>query len=439
MIRGKKVVLLLGIIAGAFVVSFAQQTGNAPRLNGGAESQQTRFEELRTGGFEALYNLDYEEARRNFRLLAREFSDHPAGTQFLAASLWLETLNESRRLQASLYNSDSFYVESEERVDPQMVARFREWTRTAQTLAEARLRRNRDDAEARYFLGATEALKAGFAAAVERRFVGALREGSRAVDHHRAVLRLDSNYHDAELTVGLYDYIVGDLPLPVKILASIGGVRGSKRRGIQTLERVAREGRWARDDARVLLIALYKREGRWADALAFSRDLAARYPRNYLFRLETADTLVRQAAAARQAANSSNANTDATTNTVTPTDAEREAFEIFDALLAQRGTPRRENAPAARALDLIHFRYGESLMIANQHERAAGEFLAAASVPNAEPGLATLARLQAAQALDLANRRNEALAQYRAVLARPNVYDAHSQARRGLEQPHRRR
>jgi hypothetical protein len=30
--------------------------------------------------------------------------------------------------------------------------------------------------------------------------------------------------------MGLYDYVLGGLPLPVKLLASVGGARGSKTR-----------------------------------------------------------------------------------------------------------------------------------------------------------------------------------------------------------------
>src|SRR5207248_10079933 len=151
-----------------------------------------------------------------------------------------------------------------------------------------RLQRNPRDPQALYMLGATESLKASFAATVERRFMAALRSGSSGVDTHRNVIKLDPNFHDAELTIGMYDYIVGTLPLPVKMLASVAGAHGSKKRGIQTLERVAKEGQWARDDAKVLLIAIYKKEKRFPEALALSRELHEKYPRNYLFSLETA-------------------------------------------------------------------------------------------------------------------------------------------------------
>src|ERR1043165_3906956 len=111
-----------------------------------------RFDELRAAGFEALYNLDYETARKDFKEIARLFPDHPAGPQFLAATLWTQTLNESRRLQSSSYNTESFYAQKEAKPDPRMVEEFRGLTRTAAQLAKARLRRDPKDVEALYFL-----------------------------------------------------------------------------------------------------------------------------------------------------------------------------------------------------------------------------------------------------------------------------------------------
>lgn len=428
-------VLLLIILLASYSLAHAQgatqklqpgSTGKTPAAAVAAtapvEVERARFDKVRREGFEALYNLDYETARARFKELARLYPDHPAGPQFLAASLWLETLNASRRLQSGLYNNESFYAQTEDKVDPKIVAQFKEWTRTAKLLAEARLKKNPKDTESLYFLGATQGLKAAFAGAVERSFYSALRSGSDAVDKHRETIKLDPNYRDAELTIGMQDYIVGGLALPYRIAAGMTGTRGSKKRGLATLERVAREGQWARDDARVMLIPLYKREKRYADAAAFARELAAKYPKNYLFKLEYADALVSQAATERESGN-------ATAAAVT----EREAFAIFDSLLRDRAT----RDAAARQLDLIHFQYGEALFVAGQAERAAKEFLAAASVPNAEANLATMARLRAAQSLDLAGRREAALAEYKLVLARPNVYDSLEEARRGLREPYR--
>jgi tetratricopeptide (TPR) repeat protein len=384
------------------------------------ETDQTKLESLRADGFEALFNLDYERARKDFREIARLFPTHPAGPQFLAAGLWIETLYETRRLQASLYSSDSFYSPNEDKANPKVIEQFRNWTREAKKLAEARLKQNPKDTEALYYLGATAGLKASFEEAVERRHFAAMRDGSDAVDHHREVIKLDPTFHDAEITVGLYDYVVGTLPLAAKILVGVTGMRGSRKRGLATVERVTKEGHWARDDARTLLIVLYTRERRFADALALARELSAKYPRNYLFRLEAADALVAQAALERKANHAS-----------AVASAEREAFATFEELLHDRNV----RDTAARALDLIHFKYGEALLTAGQAERAAKEFITTTSVPGGEQGLVTMAHLYAARSYDIAGKRNEALAEYRVVLSRANVYDAHDLAQKGLKQP----
>lgn len=393
------------------------QTAQTPWLS---DTDRAKLESLRTAGFDALYNLDYETARRKFSEIAQAFPHYPAGPQFLAGSLWIETLYKSRRLQSSLYETDSFYAEAPDKADPHTVEQFRDWTRQARQLAEARLKFNPRDAEALYFIGVTEGLKASFEEAVERRHFAALKDGSSAVDRHREVLKIDPSYRDAELTIGLYDYVVGALPLPVKIAAGVIGFHGSKKRGLATLERVANEARWVQDDAKSLLIVLYTREKRFADVARVARELSAKYPRNYLYRLETADALVSQAAVERQA-----------NRAAAVTAAENEAFATLEAMLHDKAT--------ARALDLIHFKYGEALLTAGRYDRAAKEFAAATEAPGAQAALATMAHLNAAHALDLAGKRDEALSEYRIVLARPNVYDAHEQARAGLKEAYKKR
>lgn len=308
-----------------------------------AAQSTDQLDRLRAEGYEALFNLDYEGAHRRFQKMVELAPESPVGPQCLAASLWIQQLNESWELKATLY-SDKAYTNGKPKVDSQRVEEFHKWTRRAKQLAEARLRRDDRDVEALYLLGATEGLEAAFAAAVERKFMPALRTGSSAVAHHRKVLELSPQFYDAELTIGLQDYVIGSLPLPLKMLAGTLGVRGSKKRGLKELELVAREGQWGRDVARVLLVDLYKREKRWDDAIATARELSERYPRNYLFRLQLADALALKIAAARKDPKLS-------TN---PAD-ERELFAIFESLLHDK--------TLASQTDLIQFRRKETLRL----------------------------------------------------------------------------
>lgn len=405
--------VLIAILINSALVLAHEKEGNV---------EAARIAELRRSGLESLYNLDYGKAQSEFGEIVKLDPSNPTGPQLLAARLWIKTLYESRRLQSSLYSSESFYTNGDDKVDPKIIAEFRALTREAKRLADARVKANPRDIEAIDALAAVAGLKASFEEAVERRHFAALRDGSEAVDRHRDVLRLDPNYIDAQLTIGLYDYVLGSLPLPAKLLAGLTGARGSKKRGLAALERVAREGRWSRDDAKSLLILLYTREKRFPEVLTLARELSAKYPRNYLFRLEAADALVAQAAQERRKK-----------HVLAAEKAEQEAFASFDELLRDRSV--RETV--SRALDLVHFKYGEVLLTAGQGERAAREFLAATRIEHAEPALVTMAHLHAARAFDLIGKREEALAQYRQVLARPDIYDSHDGAKKGLRQPYR--
>jgi hypothetical protein len=304
---------------------------------------RARLDKLRAEGYEMLYNLDYEGARKRFREMIQLAPDHPSGAQCMAASLWVEQLNESWELKATLYSTRA-YTEGKRKVSPAQVAEFRKWIRQTKTLSEAKLRQNKNDIEGLYFLGAAEGLDAAYAAAVERKFRSALKSGSNAVDRHKDLLKIEPGFRDAELTIGLQNYIIGSLPLPLKVVAGTMGVRGSKKRGLETLERVAVEGRWSRDLARTLLVDLYKREKRWKDAVATARVLSERYPRNYLFKLQMADALASQIVTMRKAkdANDSTGDTE-----------EKELLSIFDSL-------SRDKTLEASTAELVQFRYREA-------------------------------------------------------------------------------
>lgn len=410
------------IILVLLLVTVGTGSAQQPQTSSPEATDKAKLDSLRRSGIEALYNLDYDKAERDFKEIVRLYPSHPAGPQLLAARLWIKTLYESRRLQSSLYSSESFYSSGDDKVDPKIITAFRNLTREAKRLAEVRLKQNPKDIEALDWLAAIQGLKASFEEAVERRHFAALKDGDDAVDHHREVLKLDPSFIDAGLTVGLYEYVVGSLPLPIKVVAGITGFRGSKKRGLAMLERVTKEGTWSRDDAKTLLIVLYTREKRFSDALSHARDLSAKYPRNYLFRLEAADALVSQAEVERK-----NKNIEAAVK------AEREAFATFDDLLHDRSV----RDTVSRALDLVHFKYGEVLLTAGEGERAAKEFLAATRVERAEPTLVTMAHLYAARAFDLAGKRDDALSQYREVLTRPDIYAAHDEAKKGLREPYK--
>ena len=371
--------------------------------------------ELRRAGYAANYNLDYATARTKFEEIRKRWPQHPAGDLYVANIIWLEHLYKLRRLQTGLYQNESFYAgfedakeESEkgDNVEAQIDKSFRERMTAAKTKALALVNANRSDPHAKYFLGAIYSVLGAYEASTARKFFAALRNGAKGVEAHQQVLKLKPDYYDAYLSVGLYDYIVGSLPFPVKALAAMGGVRGNKVRGIKQLKQIIEHEAENADDARVMLIGVYQNENKPEEAFPILQAFTTRYPQNFLFRLEMASVL-------------------------TQLNRQADAVAAFEALVKEAGT----NSPAAKSMDLIRFQYAEALAKQHTYEKAATQFLAVTKEPNAEAGLVTMALLRAGQVFDLANQRDAALAQYKAVVTRPNVYDSRDQAQKGLKQP----
>ncbi len=368
--------------------------------------------ELRREGVEAMYNVDYETAMAKFEEIRQRAPHHPAGDLYMATALWLKHLSKNRRLQTGLYrNGSSFYAGARDAsedtegdaVDAAVDQAFRERMAQAKTKALSLVAQKKNDTDALYFLGAYYGVMAGYEATAARKFFSAMRNGSRCVDAHEKVLKLKPDYYDAYLSVGVYDYIIGNLPFSYKALATIVGIRGNKKRGITRLETLIEKNAANSDDARVVLLAIYRNEKRYEDALRLLEQLSSKYPNSYLLKLERASMLV--------LLNRSN-----------------DAYAVFEGLL---------NDPAANnSLDLIHYQYAEALMRNKEYKRAAEHFVAVSRLQSGDKNLATVSLLRAAQTHDLAGERQEAVAQYKAVLARPNVYDTRQLAEKGLNKPY---
>ena len=145
--------LLLTTILLNSTLAFGQAKNETP-----AVSEASQIESLRQSGIEALYNLDYDKAQKDFKEITRRYPNHPAGYQLQAAGVWTKTLYESRRLQGSLYSSESFYTSGDDKVDPKIVNEFRSLTREAKRLSEAKLKQDPKNIDALNFLAATEGL-----------------------------------------------------------------------------------------------------------------------------------------------------------------------------------------------------------------------------------------------------------------------------------------
>lgn len=363
------------------------------------------MDQLRQEGFNSLLNMNYDQAKERFEQMIQQSPDHPAGYVYVANAVWQNHLLTLRRLQTRIYNkTDAFFRESKEEVDPHVDKEFYERINRAIALTENNLEKNPNDIASLYYLGIARNLIAGYDATVKRAFFSALRNSSKGVGLHQRIMKLDPEFVDAKLSVGIYEYVIGSLPFFVKMLVFFGGVHGSKKEGLKLIREVSVKGNYSLDEASIMLVMFYSREKRLAESLAILETLTKKYPQNFLFRLEEG-------------------------NTLSDLKQYNKSFQAFEELL-------KDPAAADYMPDLLHYQYAEVLFDAQHWQEAYSQYTEAAESPKAPESLITMAYLGAGKSLDGMKRRNEATSKYQLVLRRKESLDSHDQAKKYLKKPY---
>jgi predicted Zn-dependent protease len=398
--------LAIILVNASNALSYAQNQSEQASVVAPKESVATNTAELdrlREEGNTALYNTDYKTAEAAYNQMKKLAPDHPAVYVYLANNLWLETLFMSRRLSTTLYSGGSFYETSGkgDKSDPARDKEFESLIKQAMDLTRARLQKNSKDTEALYYQASALGLRAAYETTVRRSFMRAIGDANDSIQIQKQVVKIDPNFTDAYMSIGLYEYVIDSLPFLERLAARAAGLKGSKKKGIEHLEMVVKEGKYTSDDARVLLIGIYTREGKPELALSIITELAQKYPRNYLFGVERANMLYRMGRG-------------------------EEGDKAFADLL-------KEPRIAENAYDIVHSQWGDALMTKGNYDEALKRFKEVKQWPKSERGLKTLARLGSGQAYESLSKPAEATAEYEAVLKEENIYDSHKQANERLK------
>jgi len=274
----------------ALLVGMSVLVGAAAQLSTEARAESKR---LRTIGLAAGYNLDYPEALDAFRAAMEADPDDPAPHRLFAATLWIKALFAQGAMTAEDYLGQARSSVSRTPPAQEVDRAFREHVQRAATLAERAVKRDPEDADAHFQLGAAQSFLASYIATVEGRGMAGFGAARRAYDEHERVLALDPRRKDAGMVVGLYRYGVSTLSWPWRLVAGIAGFGGGKDRGLRLVEEAAAFESDVQTNALFTLIVLYNREQRYDDAGRVIARLQGRYPRNRLLWLERGTTALR--------------------------------------------------------------------------------------------------------------------------------------------------
>jgi hypothetical protein len=359
--------------------------------------------------FDHFYLLDYPGAVDRFERFHEMHPGDPQPTVLLLDAVLFQELYRQDLLDTTFYANDGFLTgRHATQEDPK--ARDRIFGLADEAIREAdwRLGKNPNDVDALYARGWARALKCTYVAMVERGFGAGFKLARQAKDDHMRVLQLDPDYVDAKLVVGVYEYVVGALPMPFKFIIGFAGITGSKSRGLEMLTDDGNRGAITNIEARTTITLFLRREGRYKEAIQVILALKMQYPRDYLFCLEEAN--LRKDAGEGMAA----------------VDAYRE-------ILAVNARPGYYHSPR---LELTYFGLGDALRGQRHYGEAAQSYEQAAGTPNVGPELKIRSLLAAGECRDLNGERQQAIKDYQAAIdSGPNTSRADT-ARKRLRNPY---
>jgi len=367
------------------------------------------FDPLVKDAFSRFYLLDFPGAIERLEQFHAAHPGDPQATTFLLDAMVFQELYRLDLLDTTFYANDGFLTGRHAvEEDLQMRDRIFSMADEAVREADARLSKNPNDTDALFARGWARSLKCTYIAMVERGFGAGFRLATKARDDEMHVLQLDPDYADAKLVTGVYEYVVGALPFPFKIVIGFAGITGSKTKGMEMLHDAASRAVLTSVDARTVIALFLRREAKYNQAIEVVRSLKNDFPRDYLFCLEEAN-LRKDAGEGMKAV-----------------DAYRE-------VLANAAKPGYFVAPR---LQLAYFGLGDALRGQRLYADAAQSYEQAAGTPNVGPELKIRSLVAAGQCRDLNSQRPIALKDYQAAIdAGPNTSRADT-ARKYLKAPY---
>ena len=339
--------------------------------------------------YDRFYILDYAGALDRFNKIAAAHPGNPIATDYVLDTTLFAELYRLDLLDTTLYAHDGFLnnrhpVEENKQVTAQIFA----MTDKAVAEADEELKKDSKDVDALYARGWARSMKAIYIGLVQHGFISGLHLALQSRSDDEKVLSLDPDYVDANLVVGVHQYVAGCLPLAFKMVAGLMGEGGSKQKGLADLREAGQYGVITSVEARTALMLFLRREARYPEAAQVAKSLKDEYPRNFLFWLEEAN-LMKDSGDATQ------------------------AIARYRATLEQAKKP--DFFPNAH-LELAWYGLGDTLRGQHQTAQSAAAFAQVALQPGVNIDLKRRAELAAGEQYDILNQRDRATAEYQAVL-----------------------
>ncbi len=220
-----------------------------------------RVHTLTLKGIQQLYNLDVDQSLDTFKHVTSLAPGDPRGHFFEAmVAFWkFNLLGQQAEYEHFLALSDSV-------ID----------------VCDAVLDRDENNASAHFFLGGIYGYR-GMVKRSQGSLVQAVFDGRKGITHLQDAVRIDPTLYDAQMGLGIFEYLIAKAPRSLSWLLTTIGYPGNINEGLSALALAAEKGTYAKTEAKFFLGQFLFSEHREAEAFKYMNELTTEYPGNILF------------------------------------------------------------------------------------------------------------------------------------------------------------
>jgi hypothetical protein len=238
-------------------------------------------------GFRKLYELNFDGARREFRLYQDAQPQDPVGKAAEAASYLYEQFNAKGVFSSAFFLNDSKFLggvdgSASENRNPD----FLDANENARKMAKEQLKSNPQDPRALMALTLADGMESDYDALIVKKQMAALSLMRQAESDAAKLLAVDPTAQDAYVALGASNYIIGCLPSFKRAFLFFGGIHGDRARGMAQMQVAADHGRYLGPFAKILLALACEREHDVNRARQLLTELTNEFPANPLFARE---------------------------------------------------------------------------------------------------------------------------------------------------------
>ncbi|MCX6610282.1 MAG: hypothetical protein NTW74_05460 [Acidobacteria bacterium] len=225
--------------------------------------------------FNRLYSFQFEESLSTARAYSAKNAGDPMGYASLAATYLFSEMNRLQVFNKDMFKEEKVQGERAKQIGVEAKRSFEDALNRAKSTGAEALKKNDKDTNALLALLIATGAERDFSALVEKRYKDSYYAAKASQEYALRLQAIDPNLQDAWFTRGFSEYLIEQ-------------ATGDKKKGLELMEKCARDGKYLKPFAQMMLASIYQKDKRLKESRQLLEAFAADHPDNQVVRAELA-------------------------------------------------------------------------------------------------------------------------------------------------------